>query len=222
MALVFVPITILLFMHYMRERTPKRLHLFAAFTFASLGFLVGLLEEIILASSGSYSDAVLLFRFFDMFEMIGVFLFFVFLTDFIESQKKYIVPSFLGLLIVIVTIFVSPLEIVKQGLSWSEIRDVWAGTAIILYWLIHFGVISYQFWKYSRFLEEKGPRVRIQFMASGGVFAMLAYIAVILFKLAFPHLLAVSEAIGVLFAIIAGILFYLGAETPTWFKSLIV
>lgn len=221
LALVFVPLTIFLLIHYLRDKTRKRLYLLIAFTFASVAFLIGLVEETILALSGFQPLVGTLFKFFDAFMMIGVFWFFVFLTEFAEDLKHYIPLSLSWLLIVLVAILISPLEIVKQGLSWSEIRGLWAGLAIMLYWLAHFGVIASQFWKHSRYLEEKEPRVRIKLMAGGAVFAVLAYAAVILFKFVFPHLLSLSEMIGGIFAIMAGILFLLGAELPTWLKSLI-
>ncbi|MFZ3063144.1 MAG: hypothetical protein WA148_05320 [Actinomycetota bacterium] len=221
MALVYVPLTVLLLFHYLRDKTPKRLHLLLAFTAASIGFIANLVEEL-LALGGYMFGASLAFKLFDIFEMAGVFMFFVFLTDFVQYQKRYIGLSYAALLLVIFAIALSPLELVKQGSALVEVRYIWAaGIGIIAYWLTHFGVISYEFWRYSKLIEERLPRARMQLIALGGLYAVLAYLAVIILKSAFPDQLPFTEIVGAVFAVVAGILFYLGAETPNWLKSIL-
>lgn len=61
----------------------------------------------------------------------------------------------------------------------------------------------------------------MQLIAVGGLYAMLAYLGVIVLKLLFPAQLVFTEVVGAGFAVVAGILFYLGAETPHWLKSLL-
>lgn len=221
MALVFVPITFLLLFHYLRDKTPKRLHLLLAFTAASIGFIANVVEEV-LAFGGYIFGASLAFKLFDIFQMIGVFLFFVFLTDFVERQKRYLIFSYSVLLLVIFAIALSPVDFVKQGSALIELRYIWAaGIALLVYWITHFGVISYEFWRYSRLIKERLPRARMQLMALGCLYAVLAYLAVIVLKFVFPYQLVFTEIVGTVFAVVAGTLFYLGAETPHWLKSLL-
>jgi hypothetical protein len=221
MALVFIPLTALLLFHYLRDKTPKRLHILLAFAAASIGFMANVIEEML--AIGEYMvGASIAFKLFDIFQMVGVFLLFVFLTDFVEHHKRYIALSYSTLLVVIFAIALSPLELVRQGSALIEIRYIWtAGIGIIVYWLTHFGVISYEFWRYSRLIEERLPRARMQLIALGGLYAVLAYLAVIVLKLFFPGHLPFTEIVGAVFAVLAGTLFYLGAETPHWLKSLL-
>lgn len=221
-ALLFVFLTIILFLHFRRQPRPERLHVFIAFTFVSFGFLLFALDGIIFLFTGSVYQGVVVSKLFDISLMVAVLWFYVFLTDFIEELKRYITVSLAALLVVVGLVTYLPVQLVREGSITIDVRHPVAGLAIVGYWMSHFILSYYAFWKYSRYMEEKEIRARALLMTIGIGFGTLVYPADILLKLFFPHSLLVSTVVAYVFAFMAAISFFLGAEMPTWLKSLIV
>lgn len=220
-AAAYAPLTIVILLHYLRDRSIRRLHLLAAFVFFSLGLLASGTEEVMLVTGGPSAAATFIFRFFDIFSMVGVFWFFVFMSDFVDSQKRFVGFSAAWLLLVVVAILVSPVKMVRVDAAWSEVRGVWSSAAVALYWLANFGAVSYQYFKHARLITERGPRRRIMLMGGGALAAIAPFILVTVIKLALPSMLVWSEVAASAFAVVSGALFYLGAETPSVLKPII-
>lgn len=217
-AAVYVFLATLLLLHYLRNKDDKRKHILLAFAFAATGFLFNVLDDIIWFY-GYEAMAKMSFKMFDVFLMTGATYFFVFLTDFNKKLKRYIWFALPALAVVIALILALPQDYISQGVFWTVVRSKPAGLSLALYWTVIFTVISVSFIRYAGLTEEKLPRLRMRLLAGGAVSAVLSYLSAVFFKFSLPTLLIPAELTSSLLAIIAGILFYLGTETPVIIKN---
>jgi hypothetical protein len=219
-ALVYVFLAAMLLLHYLRSKDEKRRHILLAFGFAAAGFLFNVLDDIIWLL-GNEALAKVSFKLFDAFLMVGATYFFVFLTDFNKKLKPYIWAAIPAVVIVIALILVMPQTYVVQGIFWTVVRSKASGLALVIYWTMIFATLSISFFNYARLTEEKLPRLRMRLLAGGGIAAVLSYLSAVFFKFSLPTLLIPAELTSSLLAIVAGILFYLGAETPKTLKKMV-
>lgn len=218
-AAVYVFLASMLLLHYFRNKDEKRKHILLAFIFAATGFLFNVLDDIIWFY-GNEALAKVSFKMFDVFLMIGATYFFVFLTDFNKKLRKYLWVVGPAVTAVIVMIIVMPQTYVSQEIYWTVVRSKAAGLSLAAYWTIVFMTISISFVNYARLTAEKLPRLRMALLAGGGISAVLSYLSAVFFKFSLPTMLIPAELTSSLLAIIAGILFYLGTETPAFIKKL--
>lgn len=217
-AIVYVFLAAMLLLHFLRAKDDKHKHILLAFAFAATGFLFNVLDDVIW-HAGDEAAAKLSFKLFDVFLMIGATYFFVFLTDFNKSLKKYIWPAVIALVAVITMILAFPQTYVRQDIYWTVVRSKPSGLSLAAYWTVIFATISISFAKYSTLSDDKLPRLRMRLLAGGGISATLSYLSAVFFKFSLPTMLIPAELTSSLLAIIAGILFYLGTATPEMIKN---
>ncbi len=207
-ALLYSIIAVHSYSKYKKERKDaQRKHVFYAFAFVSLGFLADFTGALFLGPAMSASTLLLansLFRLFDAFVVIGVYWFFVFLTDLSVPMKKYLnfVQAHAG--ITLLAILVTPASVAVAAQSFTIGRADVRAYAIILFWFVYWTVIAYTFWEHSKVVRRKQARLRLEMMSLGGVLAILAYAFEI------SALIYFAEAC----AIASGIVFYLGFIAP--------
>ena len=204
---------------YLKDRqNSKKKHVFYAFISVSIGFILDLIGGLLVSPDMGPNKIMvvnILLRLFDAFNMIGVFWLFVFLTDFLEKWKRHIPFVVIHLGITFMLIFLTPagLTVLEDGfvVERADTRAV----AVLVFWFLYWGLIAYEFLKHSRLMTKKVAIRRSQMMCVGGVFAVLAYVFVILAKVYNNIMLGFS---GEIFAILAGVVFYAGFVAPEWLK----
>ena len=205
---------------YLNDRqNPQKKHILYAFLCISTGFISGLIGAAMASPEMGPEKLMIvntLFRSFDAFNMLGAFWFFVFLTDFIERMKKYIPFVVIHLGITLILILLTPARVTMLGTEPAIERAGIRSLAILFFWFLYWGIIAYEFWKYSRVMTKKVPIRRSQMMGAGAVFAVSAYV--------FTEIAGISQ--DIIFkllshtcAALSGIVFYAGFVAPEWLRK---
>lgn len=218
---LFASVSLVLFAHFRRQPRPERRHIATAFAFVAFAFGVLLVEDVVYMGTGTLIEGAVASKIIDTSLMVAVVWFFLFLTDFMEELKRYLPVSLSGLVVVVALIAFSPVKLVKVGSVVYDVRSPLVGAAIVVFWFAHFVVGCYVFWRYGRFLEEREVRIRAGIMTAGITFAVLAYPIDIVVEIFFPQWLFATAFITVGVALLAGVLFLLGAETPKRLRRLL-
>lgn len=222
-ALFTIPFTVIA-LHSLREylkdkRDPKKKHIFYAFMFLSISFILDLIGALMLSPDMSPTKGFIvnaLLKIFDFINMIGVFWFFVFLTDFADNLKKYIPLAAAHLLITLSIILVMPFGVtILEGDDFIKDRAIITVVAIMFFWFLYWSIIAYQFWKISKLIQNKVTARRMQMMSAGAIFAILPYLFTI--TAAALQNFTINFA-GEIFALASGILFYAGFIAPGWLR----
>jgi hypothetical protein len=159
-----------------------------------------------------------LFMLFDAFNVIGVFFLFIFMTKFIDSMKKYITPVLIHLALTLALIFLFPLSLTVDGAVYVKHYDGYSGItefAIVFFGFLYWGLIAYEFRKSSKLMTKKTAVRKTQMMSIGGIFAILAYLFVMIAsKYSYVTIIITSQ----FFAMASGVVFYIGFVSPGWLK----
>ena len=213
-----IPFCILAFHSFGRylndKQNPQKKHIFYAFVSVSIGFMLNSIGALLVSPDMSTNQRMVvsaLTTLFDAFNMIGVFWFFVFLTDFIERMKKYILFVAVHLAVTLIVILVTPADVIVLDAEHIRERSDVHSAAILFFWFLYFGMIAYQFWKYSGLMTKKTAIRRAQMMSAGALFAVFAYIFVIAAQVSQDAVLVyLAESC----AVASGIVFYAGFVAP--------
>lgn len=220
-----IPFTIIAFHslgEYLEDRkNSQKKHVYYAFISFSIGFLLDLIGALLVSPGMSETTTFIvntLFRLFDAFNVVGLFWLFIFLKDMIPEMKRYIIPSLAYVAITFLVIFLTPAKFILVGqedyiIERENIRNL----AIIFFWFIYWSVIAYSFFKYSKLMTNRVAMRRSQTMSIAAVFAILAYVFVITADAS--KILALVFA-GEIFAILAGVVFYIGFIFPNWLRKI--
>lgn len=203
-----------------RKNSQKK-HVYYAFFSWSVGFILDLTGALLVSPDMNETTIFIantLFTFFDAFNVIGLFWLFIFLKDFVPTMKRYLIPSLGHLAITLIVIFLTPSGFTIVGgneyiIDRSDVKNL----AIILFWFIYWSVIAYIFWKYSKSMTNHVAMRRSQTMSIAAVLAILAYVLVILADASKILLLNLAAEI---FAILAGVVFYIGFIIPNWLRKI--
>jgi len=210
-----------------RENAGKK-HIFYVFACFSISFALSfiayaLVTPDLIAEPASdparHTAVIVLFKLFDIINMIGVFFLFIFLIDFIGKMKDYMPIVIAHLAITVFLIAVMPYSVnMINGDSYVRERALTASFAILFYWITYWGLIAYKFWQHTKLMEKKVPIRKVQLMCLGGVIAVMTYIFAISSSLFSSKLLVNLAVIG---GMLSGIVFYLGFYTPGWLRKLL-
>lgn len=200
----------------------QKKHIFYAFLIWSVGFTSAVIGAAMISPSMDMDSTtntlvVILHKLFDAFNILGCFFFFVFLTDFVERLKKYI-PFFTALLIItLLLIFVTPSGVLITEDGHIPWRSDIASAAILFSWIISFAIISLQFWKHSKSMQNNVAIRRSQMISIGAFFMISAYIFVISAQELTQGIMLVFGQIS---AITSGIVFYIAFVIPDWLRRI--
>lgn len=215
-AIPFTVIALHSFREYLRDKkNPKKKHLFYAFLCISTGCVINLACALMVSQNMSPSELMIvnvLSKLFDVFNIIGAFFGFCFLTDFMQNLKKYIPFVFIHMAITAIIILSTKAGIIFiDGSEFAIDRAGIRSIAIIFFWFLYWSITAYQFWKCSRLMTNKVAMRRCQMMSTGAVFAVLAYVAVILAKV---YQSTILVFFGEFSAMLAGVVLYIGFVAP--------
>lgn len=201
------------------SRKAKKKYIFYAFASWSISFIFDLTGSL-MVSLGETSLAENLFMLFDAFNVIGVFFLFIFMTKFMTPMKRYIPWVSLHLALTLALIFLFPLSLTVDGTMYVKHYDGYAGItalAIVFFWFLYWGLIAYEFWKSSKLMTKRIAIIRSKMMSAGGVFAVLAYLFVMIAANR-PHIAIILAS--QFFAMAAGIVFYVGFVAPKFLRKM--
>ncbi|ODS35726.1 MAG: hypothetical protein A7316_03335 [Candidatus Altiarchaeales archaeon WOR_SM1_86-2] len=217
-------ITLFSFYDYLKKGGDKRKHIFYAFFFFSIGFAAAAILNVVLVPGMSESDKVIsgyLAYIFDCCNLIGLFWLFVFLTDFVDYMKKYIKYAAVHLIISLIIILALPVDIVPADgdvpmLERQGIKSI----MLLSFWFLYWSIIAYQFWKHSGLMTRNVAIRRSQMMSIGAVFAIIAYIFIIISATQEGSARAILFFASNISAALCGIVLYLGFCAPAWLKAM--
>ena len=201
---------------YLKDRdSNKKKHLCYAFVIITTSFIVDLIGALMISPVMEPTTCFIvktLLKSFDFINMIAVFWFFIFLTDFIDDMKRYIPFVAFHLLLTLAVIAVMPFDVVIfEGNEFIEDRHIITIAAIFIFWFLYWSIIAYQFWDLSKFMTSKVAITKSQMMSAAAVFAILAYLSTIIAALS--QIITINF-VGQVFAIASGVFLYLGFVAP--------
>ncbi len=203
------------------KKNPQKEHILYAFASIFAGFVLFCLPATLLASPGMGLERLAivnnLFRLFDAANMIGLFWFFVFLTDFMEHMKQHLPLVVIHLLITLVAILVPPADILILDGGAIAARGTFRLISILLFWLLYLSMLAYKFWRHSILMKKKVARRRSQTLSIGAAFAVFTYVLLTFGEI---NQSLTWVLIAQISSIAAGVVFYLGFITPGWLRRM--
>ncbi|HIH44581.1 MAG TPA: hypothetical protein HA257_05755 [Candidatus Methanoperedenaceae archaeon] len=223
--MVFIPAVVILaviFVHavlaYLSFPCNDRKHVMIAFGLMAASAVSMLFVDIYTLEYGAASDIPeLLWKFANIMYMFGIFFFFCFLSDFVESVKRYIMFVLMYAFAASgVTFFekqplyVSDFDIIHTYTPLAGVANL--GTS--MFWL----VIAYWFYRFSREVPESLARKRMLLISAGSAFPLLMY-AANLFRTFYPEYNLPLHIAAVIFVTVGSVVFYVGFTPPDLLKK---
>ncbi len=220
-SLPFFYITLHSYRSYLKDKQDnKKKHVFYATLSVSIAFISGLAANSICSPEMSSEREILinaLFKSFDAFNTIGVFWFFVFLTDFIVKLKRYIPFIVVHLGITLALILLTPAGVILIAGGEPLIDRAGIRTAAVLvFWFLYWTIIAHNFLEYSKLSGKKQVKLRCKLMSLGAAFAILAYLFAVL-SVTYHEI--ILKLISYFCAGASGIVFYSGFVFPGWLRK---
>lgn len=222
--LLFISPFIIMALHSLRnylndKENPQKKHVFYIFVTFSISFILDLIGASMLSPDMGPTQTMIvhtLLKVFDVLNMIAVFWFFVFLTDFVKSMKKYVPYVAIHLVITLILIIIMPfgVNIIDEG-EFIEDRSDISSIAILLFWPLYLGISSYKFYGLSKLIIKKVAIRRLQMMSAGASLGIFAYVFAIFADV--YQSVAINFS-GEIFALVSGVIFYLGFVAPHWLR----
>lgn len=223
--MVFAPTAVILsviFIHsvfaYLSYPCNDRKHVMIAFGLMVASAISMLFVDIYVLEYGITSDIPeLLWKSANITYMFGIFFFFSFLADFVDSVKRYIV--FVKMYAVVASGFTlfetEPLYITDLGIihTYTPLAGV-VNLGTSMFWL----VIAYWFYRYSREVPESLARKRMLLISAGSAFPLMMYAANLL-RTFYPEYNLPLHITAIIFVTIGSVVFYVGFTPPDLLKK---